>query len=246
MLRALKGELFKLRRAPMVLWTLLTVALVPAVSAGSVKTMDADLHVTWDSFMRLGPQMMASWWGILIFGLATSYLFGREFFDGTAKNMLTLPIRRETFVVAKFVVLALWVAALTVLSVVMQAAFASVLGVPGFAWAPIWRSASQSFQIAGLIYLTLPVVAALATLEKGYLPPMMFSAFMATAAFMVAAIGWGRWFPWSMVLAPAGSSFGPLFDAPVLTAVSWVIDSAVFAAGVLVVLVYIDRADNTQ
>jgi ABC-2 type transport system permease protein len=247
MLRSLRAEFLKLRRARMLLWTALTVAVAPAVAAGGVQLGDRGISdTTWESFLHIGPQMMASWWGVLLFGLAASFLFGREFTDGTAKNMLTLPIRREAFVFAKLIVLAVWVLGLVGLSVVLHAAYAAVLGLPGFAWSHVWVSLGETLRTAVLIYLTLPVVASLAMLEKGYLPPMLFSGFMATASFMVGAVGWGRWFPWSMPLAVAGSSFGPLFPAPVLVPASWAIDAVLFWLGVVVMLVYIDRADNTQ
>lgn len=246
MLRVLRAEFLKLRRANVVLWTALSVAAVPAISAGSAKAIDKTVPLTWEGFMRLAPQMMATWWGVLVFGLVAAYVFGREYFDGTAKNMLTLPVRRESFVVAKFVVVALWVAGLAALSVALQATFGAVLGIPHLTWAPVWSAARDSFEVAGLIYLTLPVVAALATLEKGYMPPMMFSAFMATAAFMVSAIGWGRYFPWSMPFAAAGSAFGPLVKPLTLVPASYAVDAAAFLVGVVAVLVYTDRADNTQ
>lgn len=247
MLRALKAEIAKLKRARIVLWTALAVALIPAFVASSMKLTDSDLRlVTWDSFMHMAPQMMSSWWGILLFGLAASYLFGREYTDGTAKNMLTLPIRRETFVLAKMLVLAMWVFGLAALSVAFEAVYAAVLRLPGFAWEHIWASTGESMTIALLIYLTLPVVAWLAMLEKGYLPPMLYSAFMATTSLMFAVIGWGRWFPWSMPQAVAGSSFGPLIEKPTLVAGSWMVDAAVFVVGLVAVIVYIDRADNTQ
>jgi len=247
MLRALRAEVLKLRRARMLLWTALTVAVVPSVLASSTRVIGGGpVGGTWASFMRLAPQMMASWWAIPLFGLAAAFTFGREFSDGTAKNMLTLPIRREAFIFAKLLVLAGWVLGLTALSIVLQAVGAVVLGLPGFEWVHIRSAAIQSLQIAGLVYATLPLVAALAMLEKGYLPPMIFSAFMATAAFMVGTVGWGSWFPWSMPLAITGSAFGPLIEKPTLVAGSFVVEATVFLVGLAVMLVYIDRADNTE
>jgi len=247
MLRALKAELLKLKRARVVLWSALAVALVPVVTASSIRIVDpGHADTSWKSFMQLAPQMMASWWAVLLFGLAATYVFGREFGEGTAKNMLTLPIRRETFILAKLIVVAVWVFGLTAVSILVQAAGAIALSLPGFEWQHVRTAAAASFEIAALVYLTLPVVASLAMLERGFLPPMLFSAFMATAALMVGAVGWGSWFPWSMPLAAAGSAFGPMIEAPTLVPASWAIDIALFVAGAIVMLFYIDHADNTQ
>jgi hypothetical protein len=49
-----------------------------------------------------------------------------------------------------------------------------------------------------------------------------------------------------MPFAAAGSAFGPLVKPLTLTPVSYAIDAATFAIGVIVVLVYVDRADNLQ
>jgi ABC-2 type transport system permease protein len=247
MLRALKAEIVKLRGARMLVWTALAVALVPFVVTCSIRLVDPHLHdTTWGSFMRLAPQMMASWWGILLFGLAASYLFGREFADGTATTMLTLPMRRESFVGAKMAVLAVWVFGLAALAVMLQAAGAVVLGLPGFAWEHVRVSLAQSMHVALVIYLTLPVVSLLAMRERGYLAPMLFSGFMATAGLVFAVVGWSRWFPWSMPQSVAGSSFGPLFRTQGLVLGSWVIAFGLFAVGLAVLFWQVDRADSPQ
>jgi len=42
--------------------------------------------------------------GILAFGFVSSWLFGREYSDGTAKDLLSLPISRTKILNAKFIV----------------------------------------------------------------------------------------------------------------------------------------------
>jgi hypothetical protein len=247
MLRALSAEFMKLKRASTVLWTLLAVALWPVMTVIWTLQFDRRLEsTTWDSFMHQAPQSMASWWGFLIFGLMASYLFARELADGTAKNMLTLPVRREWFVVAKMVVLALMVFGLAALSVAVHVVWAAALGLHGFAWEHVWTSMGEAMTIALLMYLTLPVVASLAMLERGYLPPMLFSSLVAGVALMPMPAWWCRWFPWSMPQALAGSFIGPGLAKPTLVAGSWVVATAVFVVGLTAVILYVDRADNVQ
>ncbi len=45
---------------------------------------------------------------MLLLPFIVAYLFGREYDDATAKNMLALPVARHWFVVAKLVVAAVW------------------------------------------------------------------------------------------------------------------------------------------
>ena len=99
---------------------------------------------------------------------------------------------------------------------------------------------------ATLERLELPVVAALAMLERGYLPPMLFSSLAASVALMPMPPWWGRWFPWSMPQAVVGSFIGVGLPRPTLTAGSWLVAAGVFLTGMAVAIAYVDRADNAQ
>jgi ABC-2 type transport system permease protein len=247
MLRAIRAEFAKLKRARVPLWTAAAVCLFPLLSVMAIRLTDGAPRATWTAFMLFGPRMIASAYGVMLFGLAAAYLFGREFTEGTEKNMLTLPVRREAFVAAKLVVLAVWVGALALLAVAAQALYAALLGLDGFAWAGLAETLEQSLQVALMIYLTLPVVAWLSMIGRGYLTPMVFSALIASAGMVVAEVGWGRWFPWSMPIAVTGSVFmPPTAGVPGLSPASWAIAAGVFALGLAATFAYVDRVDNTQ
>ncbi len=247
MLRALKSEILKLKRSRMPQWTAVAVCLFPLLTVFTAKLTDGELaHSTWDQFMLAGPEMIASAWGFLLFGLATAYVFVREFDDGTAKNMLTLPLRREYFVIAKMVVLAGWVLGLTVLSVAVEAGYAAFLGLAGFSPEHIVAGLTRSLLVSLVIYLTLPVVALLAMLGKGYMPPMLFSALATSGGLMMAVAGWARWFPWSMPMVFAGIAFAPAgtIADTALGVYSWAILVGLFAVGLSALFGHVDRADN--
>jgi hypothetical protein len=138
------------------------------------------------------------------------------------------------------------VAGLAIFSVALQAACAALLGLDGFAWKHLATAASDSLLIAATLYFTLPIVAWLAVLGKGYLPPMMFSAVAASAGLVLGVVGWGRWFPWAMGASVSGTFLGPMLRTPTLVTGSWVVEATVFVAGIAAVILYIDRADNLQ
>ena len=52
--------------------------------------------------------------GFFLFCLIISWVFGREFADGTLKDMLAVPVPRASILLAKFIVAAVWSAALAV------------------------------------------------------------------------------------------------------------------------------------
>jgi hypothetical protein len=101
MMRALAAELTKLKRASLPLWTVATVLIAPSLSnVFATANSEAFDGLSWSGFFGLAPMTMGTWWGILLFGVITASLFGREYADGIAPNMLTVPTRREYFVLA--------------------------------------------------------------------------------------------------------------------------------------------------
>jgi ABC-2 type transport system permease protein len=170
-------------------------------------------------------------------------VFGREFKEGTAKTMLTLPLRREYVVLAKMVVVAVWVLGLGALSILVTMGTAIALGVPGFAWTHVLDSAIDTLGVVTLLYLTLPFVAWFALRGKGYLPPMLYSL----AAMMVGngLVGTpvSAYVPWNMPLHLVGASWYPVSPSG-LTAGSWAIAVTVFAVGLAALMWRVDHADS--
>jgi ABC-2 type transport system permease protein len=68
----------------------------------------------WPSFWGILLQGIAGG-GAILFALITAWVFGREFSDHTAKELMALPTPRWVIVTAKFVLIALWILRLTLL-----------------------------------------------------------------------------------------------------------------------------------
>src|SRR5574340_1539336 len=209
-MRAVRAEIAKLRRSTVPWWTLAVVAVSPLLSNVFVSAQDSAYRtIDWPTFFDLGGMTMGTWYGILLFGLVTSYVFGREYVEGVSVNMLTVPIRREWFILAKFVVLAVWVCVLALTALLAQALWASVLGFDGFNWADLRASASDLLTVALLIFLTQSVVALAAVVGRGVFAPMIVSAFGFTAGMLGGISGWGEWLPWAMPTVVSGTFLGP-------------------------------------
>lgn len=264
MMRALAAEFLKLKRSRMPLWTGLAVlvysglnlAILPVVTspesqskmatAGPVfaKAIAAGIYVpTWANLLHFGPQGIAGSWGVLVFGLVTAYVFGREFGEGTAQTMLTLPLRRVNVVLAKMTVVAVWVSGLTLLSVLLNTVVVALLGASGFAWTHVLKSLTESLEVSALLYLTLPFVAWFAMLGKGYLRPILFSLAMMIFGNALVTTGASRWFPWNMPMHVVGASWYPIPPSNLLPA-SWVVAVAAFLLGLGVLIWRTDHADS--
>ncbi|HEQ71179.1 MAG TPA: bacitracin ABC transporter permease, partial [Spirochaetia bacterium] len=61
----------------------------------------------WAGFFRVLIQTVAML-GLFGFGFVASWVFGREYADRTAKDLLALPVARLTVVVAKLMIVLLW------------------------------------------------------------------------------------------------------------------------------------------
>jgi ABC-2 type transport system permease protein len=67
----------------------------------------------------------------VLFTFLTAWVFGREFADHTAKQLLALPTPRAAIVSAKCVVVALWAAGLTILMFGLELVVGAAVGLPG-------------------------------------------------------------------------------------------------------------------
>lgn len=241
MLRALHAEISKLKRSRMPLWTALIMLLMPLIVVGIVQAPQAP-PIGWVDFMRVGSEMLATL-GIVVFGMVAAYLFGRDHVEGTAPTVLTLPMRREYPVLAKGIVLLAWVLALTLLSVGAGAGYAAILGLKGFTLARLASTTGESLEVAMLLFGTLPIVALLAVIGRGYIAPMAFSGMTAWVGLGLAEAGWSRWFPWSMPMGITGIILGPPIEIRGLVAGSWAVMATLFVAGLVALVWYVDTAD---
>jgi len=265
MMRMIVAEFLKLKHSRMPLWSGLIVAVAaglglavlpvlsdPKIQANMAKgggvfaqAVAAGMYQpSWTNYLRIGVQGMSGSWGILTFGLVTAYLFGREFKEGAAKTMLTLPIRREYAVVAKLIVLAVWVFALGLLSVLLTSAATAALGVSGFTWAAVLTSLGETMTAIAPLYLTLPLVAWFAVRGRGYLQPMLYSLGVMMVGNALVQTSASRYFPWNMPLHLVGASWYPISPSPVVAG-SWAVAAGVFAVGVAALMWQIDHADST-
>jgi ABC-2 type transport system permease protein len=135
---------------------------------------------------------------MVLFSIITIWVFGREFSDHTVKELLALPTSRETIVTAKFIVIAVWSFAITLLIFGIGLVVGTLVVIPGWS-AELLRT--SFINILGATALTIPLmsfVALLASVGRGYLPPFGWTIFTLVLANIAAIMGWGDWFPWAV------------------------------------------------
>lgn len=83
----------------------------------------------WPSYFSLLSQAI-SIGGLFAFGLISSWIFGREYSDRTIKDLLALPISRNTIILAKYIVIVLWSLFLTTFVLVLSLLVGWLISLP--------------------------------------------------------------------------------------------------------------------
>ncbi|MCE7985240.1 MAG: bacitracin ABC transporter permease [Caldilinea sp. CFX5] len=258
-LTALQVEGLKARRSKVPLLTALGFSLAPLVGglfmiilkdpeeARRMGLLSAKAQLTvgvadWPAFVGILAQAVAVG-GALLFAVITIWVFGREFSDRTVKELLALPTPREAIVSAKFVLIALWGLGLTLLVFALGLVVGTLVDIPGWSWA-LFRRAVGDVIGAGLLTLALmPLVALLASVGRGYLPPFGWTILTLFLANIVAYTGWGDWFPWAVPALFSGAA-GP--RAEQLGLHSYLLVAGTLLIGVTSTLLWWRWADQTR
>lgn len=254
---ALWAEALKARRSKVPWLTALGFALAPLVGglfmvilkdperARSMGLISAKAQLSagvadWPTYLGMLAQATAVGGGVL-FALVTAWVFGREFADRTAKELLALPTPRAAIVAGKFVVVALWCGGLTALVFALGMPIGALVGMPGWSVALLWRGAADLATTAALDLALMPPVALLASAGRGYLPGLGFAFLTIFLAQIAAATGWGDWFPWSVPALFSGLA-GP--RAAQLGPHSYLLVAAALVAGLVATVAWWRGADQ--
>jgi ABC-2 type transport system permease protein len=200
------------------------------------------LQATWPSFFGM-LTLLVGIGGMLLLAFVVAYVFGREYAEGTAKNLLALPVGRQQFVFAKFVVTAAWWLVLVAAVIAESLALGAMLRLPDFSAGLAISAVRNSLLAAGLAFLLAPVIAWITALGRGYLPPLAFAFAMLALGNIFAKTGWAVWFPWSIVPLLIGMVGKPMQTLPTG---SFVVLALTFVAGVAATIWQFIYADNNQ
>jgi len=173
----------------------------------SVKAQMAMSTAEWTTFFGVLSQAVAIG-GTIVFSIVTAWIFGREFSDHTAKDLMALPTSRESIVSAKLVVITVWVFAVCIWVYLVGLVVGNLVSIPGWTTQLAWRSFIEVLVTAGMSLLLMTPVAFIGSMGRGYLPPIGWTMLTIFFAQIIAATGWGDWFPWAVPALFSGAA-GP-------------------------------------
>jgi ABC-2 type transport system permease protein len=151
----------------------------------------------WPAYLGLFGQLLAAG-GFILFILVISWTFGREFTDGTVKDMLAVPVQRSSILLAKFIVVGVWSAGLTLVILFTGLVMGALIKLPGGSLAVISRGSLMVAVTAGLVIALVMPFAFFASVGRGYLLPVGVAVLTLMMTNLVAIAGWGEYFPWAV------------------------------------------------
>ena len=181
--------------------------------------------------------------GVIVFSIVTAWVFGREFSDRTAKDLMALPTSREAIVAAKLIVISTWAFLTCAWIYLVGLVVGGLVNIPGWTDGLAWQSLLDVFVTAAMVLLLMAPVTLIASMGRGYLPPLGWTVLTIFFSQIVAATGWGDWFPWS-VPALYGGVVGP--RAGQLGAHSYLLVLLAGVAGLAATFWWWRNADQTR
>ena len=157
----------------------------------------------WPFYLNMLAQAVAIG-GFMLFSIIAIWVFGREFADRTMKDLLAVPVSRSTILLAKFVVVGVWSAAMVLLVYLVGLGLGAWIGLPLWSFS-VFQNGSLTLAVtAGMVIAVVTPIALLACVGRGYLLPVGITMLTLGLANLVAVIGWGDFFPWAVPALYAG------------------------------------------
>ena len=151
----------------------------------------------WPTYLSLYGQLIGAG-GYFLFILIISWVFGREFADGTLKDMLAVPVQRSSILLAKFILAAIWSVVMTIAVFIVGLVMGAIIRLPGGSIGVIFQGGVLVAVTACLVIAVILPFALFASVGRGYLLPMGVAILALIMANLVTVVGWGEYFPWAV------------------------------------------------
>ncbi|WP_019910851.1 ABC transporter permease [Paenibacillus sp. HW567] len=210
LITAIWAEGLKIRRSRL-LWISLSVSiLLPImlglVFSGSIGSQNnrGGLLDSMGFMEELG--FVVSIGGMIGFGFVFSWIFGREYSDGTVKDLLALPLSRYGVAAAKLIVATVWCVALALILFGVGGMAGWLVGLKDWSLEIIVQSFERYVLLALMtICLSIPV-AWIASVGRGYLSPLGFIVLTIVITQLGGGMGIAQYIPWAVPGLLSGAS----------------------------------------
>lgn len=243
MLNLLYCEFLKLKRSKMFFISALGALVAPVmVFAGLIKAKitEPDKVITyWDMLEQTNLYVLLLF-GVIVYGVIAAHLLSREFAEKTMKSILTVPVSKEAFLTAKFLMLFVWMILLTAVAWGSTLILSVVGNAAAFSVDVITQSLKEYFLGVLLLYFTMSPFVFITLWLKNLVTPMIVAAAVVLCNVALANEDLAVLFPWSSPYLIASGDIAK-FHYPTETAL--MIICLVFLLGVSASFVYFKKQD---
>ncbi len=206
------------------------------------KVSIAAVKADWPSYIGF-IKMASGAIGIILFGFAASWIFGREFNDRTVKDLLALPVSRSAIVLSKLISVSIWSLILSIIIFSLSFALGVLINLP--LWSPdLVPDFFRIFFITTLLSILLcPPVAFIASIGRSFLPAIGFLVLCMGLANFFGNIGLGAYFPWTIPMIYTGAVGSSGIQLPLI---SYIIIIITCLAGTAGTVLYWEYADHSR
>ena len=242
MLDAAAVEFRKARSSRVLVWTgallavgvtVLAAAMVLAARSGhpeiTAKLGPRAASGDWPAFLSVAVQVTSAA-GVLAFGVGISWLYGREFTDGTIPGLFGLPVSRSAIAGAKLLVYLAWalLVALALVVLLLGAGIAVGLGAPD---AEVLVGLARQLALGALTALIAVPCGWAASLGRGLLPGLAVAVAILVISQVSVIADFASWVPF---VAPAFWAIHPDVQTAVALAAVPIVPAIFGAATILV------------
>ncbi len=153
----------------------------------------------WPSYQVMFAEIISAG-GFFFFVMAISWVFGREFTDGTLKDMLAVPVQRSSILLAKFIVTVTWCAVIAIIIFILGLLFGMLIQLPGGSTSVILHGSMVTLLTVCMVIAVVLPFSLFASVGRGYLLPMGVAVLTLITANLLMAAGWAEYFPWAIPL----------------------------------------------
>lgn len=243
MVNLLYCEFLKLKRSKMFLISILGAMVAPImVFAGLIKakiTQPEKIITYWDMLEQTNLYMLLLF-GIIVYGVIAAYLFSREYSENTLKSILTVPVSKEAFLSAKFLMLFVWMMIITLVAWISTLLLSIFGNAADFSGAVIFHSLKEYFLGAMLLFLTMSPFVFITLWLKNLVTPIIAVATVVLANVALANEDLAALFPWS---SPYLIASGDIEKLSYSIETALVIIFAVFLSGIITSFAYFKKQD---
>lgn len=202
MVNLIYGELLKLKRSKMLPISFLGALVTPTMMiVEGVKQHYSEADITLNGFYNGCNLYTMLLFGLIVYAVIAAYLFSREYTERTLKTILTIPVSKTAFIISKFIMLFIWIMALTVVTwlgmFVLAAVYKTVFGLAGFSIIIAMRYLGKMLMGGALLFITISPFAFLALWTQGLVVPIIAVATIAMGNVALTNETLGALFPWS-------------------------------------------------